>query len=92
MSGLTAIKYQQMRSVWKGHIQFSLVTIPIQVFNAVETKNNSTSILKVYAINGQLLFEKSFTNNLQFNLDYNGLILINVLNDNSVLSKKCISF
>ena len=29
-----------MRSVWKGHIRFSLVTIPIQVFNAVETKHN----------------------------------------------------
>jgi len=29
-----------MRSVWKGHIRFSLVTIPIQVFSAVETKNN----------------------------------------------------
>jgi len=28
-----------MRSVWKGHIRFSLVTIPIQVFSAVETKN-----------------------------------------------------
>ncbi len=28
-----------MRSVWKGHIRFSLVTIPIQVFNAVETKH-----------------------------------------------------
>ncbi len=29
-----------MRSVWKGHIRFSLVTIPIQVFNAVERKGN----------------------------------------------------
>ncbi len=29
-----------MRSVWKGHIRFSLVTIPIQVFSAVEKKNN----------------------------------------------------
>ena len=29
-----------MRSVWKGHIRFSLVTIPIQIFNAVETKND----------------------------------------------------
>lgn len=28
-----------MRSIWKGHIRFSLVTIPIQVFNAVETKH-----------------------------------------------------
>jgi len=29
-----------MRSIWKGHIRFSLVTIPIQIFNAIETKNN----------------------------------------------------
>ena len=29
-----------MRSVWKGHIRFSLVTIPIQVFSAVESKGN----------------------------------------------------
>lgn len=29
-----------MRSIWKGHIQFSLVTIPIQVFNAIENKNS----------------------------------------------------
>ncbi len=29
-----------MRSIWKGHIRFSLVTIPIQVFSAVENKNN----------------------------------------------------
>ena len=29
-----------MRSIWKGHIQFSLVTIPIQVFNAIENKKN----------------------------------------------------
>lgn len=28
-----------MRSIWKGHIRFSLVTIPIQIFNAVETGN-----------------------------------------------------
>jgi len=26
--------------MWKGHIRFSLVTIPIQIFNAVEKKNN----------------------------------------------------
>ncbi|NNE28266.1 MAG: Ku protein [Saprospiraceae bacterium] len=29
-----------MRSIWKGHIRFSLVTIPIQVFSAVESKGN----------------------------------------------------
>src|SRR5919197_3987857 len=26
-----------MRSIWKGHIQFSLVTIPIRIYNAVDT-------------------------------------------------------
>jgi len=28
-----------MRSIWKGHIRFSLVTIPIQIFSAVESKS-----------------------------------------------------
>src|SRR5262245_33261337 len=26
-----------MRAIWKGHIQFSLVTIPIRIYNAVNT-------------------------------------------------------
>src|SRR5690606_19884524 len=26
-----------MRSIWKGHIRFSLVTIPIRIYNAIET-------------------------------------------------------
>jgi DNA end-binding protein Ku len=30
-----------MRSMWKGHLRFSLVTIPIQIFNAVD---NSTEV------------------------------------------------
>lgn len=29
-----------MRSIWKGHIRFSLVTIPIQIFNAIERNND----------------------------------------------------
>ncbi|MBT8189963.1 MAG: Ku protein, partial [Bacteroidia bacterium] len=28
-----------MRSIWSGHIRFSLVTIPIQIFSAIESKN-----------------------------------------------------
>jgi DNA end-binding protein Ku len=27
-----------MRSIWKGHIQFSLVTIPIRIYNGVDTE------------------------------------------------------
>ncbi len=29
-----------MRSIWKGHIRFSLVTIPIQIFSAINSKGN----------------------------------------------------
>lgn len=29
-----------MRAIWKGHIQFSLVTIPVQVYSAVENKTS----------------------------------------------------
>src|SRR5215475_3369660 len=27
-----------MRAIWKGHIQFSLVTIPVRIYNAVDTQ------------------------------------------------------
>lgn len=26
-----------MRAIWKGHIQFSLVNIPIRIYNAIDT-------------------------------------------------------
>src|SRR4051812_43204923 len=29
-----------MRAIWKGHIQFSLVTIPVRIYNAVESGNS----------------------------------------------------
>ena len=29
-----------MRAIWKGHIRFSLVTIPIRVYGAIETAQN----------------------------------------------------
>src|SRR4051812_19472132 len=29
-----------MRSIWKGYIRFSLVTIPIRIYNAVNTEEN----------------------------------------------------
>jgi DNA end-binding protein Ku len=28
-----------MRSIWKGHIQFSLVTIPIRIYNAIDSED-----------------------------------------------------
>lgn len=47
-----------MRSIWKGHIRFSLVTIPIQVFNAIE-KGNDISFKQLHnADNGKVKYKK----------------------------------
>ena len=58
----------------------------------IETRNQELSTIKVYAVNGQLLFEKEFTGSLHFNIEYYGLVFINVINGNSILTKKCFSF
>ena len=47
-----------MRSIWKGHIRFSLVTIPIQIFNAVETKNNISFNQLHKEDNGRISYHK----------------------------------
>ena len=47
-----------MRSVWKGHIRFSLVTIPIQVFNAVETGNTISFNQLHKEDNGRIAYHK----------------------------------
>lgn len=47
-----------MRSIWKGHIRFSLVTIPIQVFNAVETKGNISFNQLHEKDNGRIAYHK----------------------------------
>ena len=47
-----------MRSIWKGHIRFSLVTIPIQIFNAVETKNNISFKQLHKEDNGRISYHK----------------------------------
>jgi len=47
-----------MRSIWKGHIRFSLVTIPIQIFNAVE-KGNNISFKQLHSEdNGRISYKK----------------------------------
>lgn len=47
-----------MRSIWKGHIRFSLVNIPIQVFNAIETKGNISFNQLHKADNGRVSYKK----------------------------------
>ncbi|MFT6780589.1 MAG: DNA end-binding protein Ku [Saprospiraceae bacterium] len=48
-----------MRSIWKGHIRFSLVTIPVQIFNAVE-KGNDISFKQLHSEdNGRISYKKT---------------------------------
>ena len=47
-----------MRSIWKGHIRFSLVTIPIQVFNAIETGHNISFNQLHKSDNGRVSYKK----------------------------------
>jgi DNA end-binding protein Ku len=47
-----------MRSIWKGHIRFSLVTIPIQIFNGLEA-DNSISFKQLHdKDNGKINYKK----------------------------------
>lgn len=55
------------------------------------TINRESSILNIYATNGQLLYRRTFTNRIDFDVNYDGLILINVTNNNSFLTEKFIS-
>jgi len=50
-----------MRSIWKGHIRFSLVTIPIQIFNAIETGNNISFKQLHNEDNGRISYKKVCT-------------------------------
>jgi DNA end-binding protein Ku len=47
-----------MRSIWKGHIRFSLVTIPIRIYNAVDTTETVRFNQLHKEDNGQVGYEK----------------------------------
>ncbi len=47
-----------MRSIWKGHIQFSLVTIPIRVYNAIETTESIKFNQLHQGCNGPIGYDK----------------------------------
>ncbi len=47
-----------MRSMWKGHLRFSLVTIPIQIFNAVDSSSEIKFNQLHGADNGKINYKK----------------------------------
>src|SRR5258706_11397164 len=48
-----------MRSIWKGHIRFSLVTIPIRIYNAVDTEETIRFNQLHKEDNGAVSYEKT---------------------------------
>jgi len=47
-----------MRAIWKGHIQFSLVTIPIRIYNAINTEEKLQFNLLSKETNNPVKYEK----------------------------------
>ncbi|SPE58669.1 Non-homologous end joining protein Ku [Verrucomicrobia bacterium] len=47
-----------MRSIWKGHIRFSLVTIPVRIYNAVDTEETIRFNQLHKEDNGGVTYEK----------------------------------
>ncbi|MFK8037306.1 MAG: hypothetical protein AB8B74_03365 [Crocinitomicaceae bacterium] len=58
---------------------------------SVKINSNSPSIINIYAVTGQLLYTKPFTASINFDIDYNGIILINVINDKNMTTQKFVS-
>lgn len=48
----------QLRSIWKGHIRFSLVTIPIRIYNAVDTAQSVSFNQLHKECNGRIGYDK----------------------------------
>ena len=47
-----------MRAIWKGHIRFSLVTIPIRIYNAIETSESISFNQLHKECNGNIGYDK----------------------------------
>lgn len=47
-----------MRAIWKGHIQFSLVNIPIRIYNAIDTSEKLSFNLLSKEANNPVKYEK----------------------------------
>ena len=47
-----------MRAIWKGHIQFSLVNIPIRIYNAIDTSEKLSFNLLSKETNNPVKYEK----------------------------------
>lgn len=71
-----------MRAIWKGHIRFSMVTIPIRIYNAIDTAqkvqfnllsketNNPVKYEKRDKVTGDLLRQEDLVKGFQYEPDH----------------------
>jgi energy-converting hydrogenase Eha subunit F len=78
-------------TIEKGDIDSNIEIRFHQNNGTVQVSNSLPSSIHIYSVVGKLLYSNTFTNSLNFHLDYDGLILISVANDNLVRTKKFIS-
>ncbi len=62
-----------MRSVWKGHIRFSLVTIPVQIFSAIEKKGN-VSFKQIHSKDNGPVGYKKYCKTCEDVLEYSDIV------------------
>ena len=56
----------------------------------IKVNNSSPTKVYVHSINGSLLSEHSFIDFINFKIDYTGIVILKVVNTNSVLTNKYI--
>lgn len=91
-----------MKSIWRGHIRFSLVTIPVQIFNAIETGNEISfnqlhakdkgrvSYKKVCKVCDETLSSKDIVKGYQYEKDHYVVIDKSELDQVKIKSTKAI--
>lgn len=58
----------------------------------IKSDNSELNRLKVFSISGQLLFEENFYNDIDFSIDYTGIIVINVISKTGATTEKHFAF
>jgi hypothetical protein len=90
--GTSEYVYPSMANITeKNYIDQNIMIEYNKNLGIINTDNSLPSVVNIYSISGQLLYHNTFTNTHNFNINYSGVILIHVINDGSILTKKFIS-
>lgn len=89
--GTSEYLFTSVASIVKADEPNKDITLLYYYNNGTVKVDNVLSTINVYSLNGQLLYSDTFSNTLNFNINFNGLILITISNGNGVTTKKFVS-